>query len=521
MIFRNGGNNYTKNYIHSSSKNQFPKILKPQTQINLINKEINIANKTFNINASNKSYCPRKIISNYNRPQYNYDKMIINNNNCINENNGVSSLLNKNIRQYNDNINNNTRIRPNSSINNKIIINNLRNNLYYESNNQTKKDIKYYNFPEKNINNINHKEMLKSNEQIQKFVVKRELKESFRYNKRFYNNINNRNLILNKFVVKIKKIAFYIFINAIKENNNKRREFFGKILFPILKIKPRIERYILQNSINKWKNITSKINCKKKFYKLFIILVLKYFNNIRKKYSKDFFINLLQRVNFIKKRKKYLLKLFKKKENYQNKKLINIINNWKKKVKIINNNKIKSSKICYNIYKKKYLINKYFNIWKNKTYKSIFDKYKNSLKKKKNIIRFLIIYFDRKIKNRFLRKCIIIWRKNASIIKERKNILSLLIKLKINLNKKLLLLKYLLLWKHKSNQIKMIILKNIINKIQLKELINDKENAKKRKVLYIWKEIIFKEKKEYIYLKKEKFIKYLIKKRLFLIHEQI
>ena len=146
---------------------------------------------------------------------------------------------------------------------------------------------------------------------------------------------------------------------------------------------------------------------------------------------------------------------------------------WRKFVQDENVKKLKH-KLIYKIYEKyhpdmsKDLLNKYFQIWKNKTFKDKLRKYKNDLDKINSeqqdptrlFVKSIVNGLDKKTNNDLLREYFNRWKKivdlekNENYQKNKKKIILAKIVEKKTGNDQLNLLQYLLRWKNKIYELR-------------------------------------------------------------------
>ena len=294
-----------------------------------------------------------------------------------------------------------------------------------------------------------------------------------------------------------------------------------KTLRNLLKLKKLSDKDLLRKYFNIWKNNTLKQKSKDALYELLARLILINANNFKKKilakkfnqwrhkaipeqetYEVTKVIDNLQKAkdinDFADKIKKVMIKnlgpefldklgkyrnpeyinnrlrrLYKKKEKEEKDLLREAFNKWKDAVNK-KNIKLLRSKILYKIYEKnkdnltKYLLNKYFQIWKAKTFKDNISKYKKAIdnwKAKQNFAQNLFVKsvvnnLDKKTNKDLLREYFNKWKKICDLdnkqnedIKRRNILLSKIFETKSNIDNINLLL-YLLRWKNKMLEMK-------------------------------------------------------------------
>ena len=197
---------------------------------------------------------------------------------------------------------------------------------------------------------------------------------------------------------------------------------------------------------------------------------------LRKVFVKRIGNEFLDRLNKTKNPERYkktLKKIVRKKDTGKKYELRKAFDKWRNIVKNENVKKLKY-KIIYKIYEKthkdrrKEILNKYFQRWKNKTFKDRIKNYQNDLNKanvkQKNTTRIfvksIVKGFDKKTRNDLLREHFNHWRRIVNLEKndkyqnnKKKIMISKIIEKKIS-NNHLTLLQYLLRWKNRIYELR-------------------------------------------------------------------
>ena len=212
------------------------------------------------------------------------------------------------------------------------------------------------------------------------------------------------------------------------------------------------------------------------------------------------FLDKLSRTKNPERCKKTLKKIVRKKDGDSKYELRKAFDKWRKIVQNENVKKLKY-KMIYKIYSKnhpdrtKELLNKYFQIWKNKTFKDNLKRYKNDLDKMSVVqkdttrifVKSIVKGLDKRTKNDLLRDYFNHWRrivdleKNEKYQENKKKILIAKIIEKKTSNNQLTLLQYLLRWKNKIYELRAKDVHKPYRKKIIKILLtkNDKEQLQK------------------------------------------
>ena len=289
-------------------------------------------------------------------------------------------------------------------------------------------------------------------------------------------NINNKL----KRLIRIKKLSnndlLRKYFNRWKRNALKKvdSDILYKLLAKLIEITSNnYKKKFLRKKFNKWRREAGVVpyNSLQKAKDIYDLGDL-----IRKLFVKNLgpeFFDKLGKTKNPEKCKNSLSTIFKKREKDNKEELRKAFNKWRKFVQNENVKKLKY-KIIYRIYEKHHhdrnidLLNKYFQIWKNKTFKDNLRKYKNDLNKINSkqqettrlFVKSIVNGLDKKTNNDLLREYFNLWKKivdldkNEDYQKNKKKILIAKIVEKKISNNYLTLLQYFLRWKNKVYELR-------------------------------------------------------------------
>ena len=350
---------------------------------------------------------------------------------------------------------------------------------------------------------------------------------------------------LNAFGDKIENEKLLDKLRNIVKNNNKRnndllRKYFNrwkrnalknissdilyKLLAKLIEISSNnYKKKILRKKFNKWRRATglNPYDSLKKAKDIYDLgdLIRKIFVD----HFGDEFLDKLGKTKNPEKCKKSLSKIVKKKETDNKDDLRKAFDKWRKVVQNENVKKLKY-KIIYKIYGKnhpemdKELLNKYFQIWKNKTFKDNLRKYKNDLDKMNSkqqdttrlFVKSIVNGLDKRTNNDLLREYFNRWKKiielekNENYQKNKKKIILIKIIEKKASNNQLSLLQYLLRWKNKIYELKAAEMHKPYRKKIIRILLTKNDKEELQRCFTKWK---------YSGLKKLPIMPYIVAKR--------
>ena len=259
--------------------------------------------------------------------------------------------------------------------------------------------------------------------------------------------------------------------NALKKVDS---EILYKLLAKLIEITSNnYKRKILRKKFNKWRRAAGvdpydSLQKARDIYDLGDL--------IRKLFVKKIgpeFLDKLGKAKNPDKCKQSLSVLVKKRDKDNKDELRKAFDKWRKIVQNENVKKLKY-KIIYRIYEKNHpdrskdLLNKYFQIWKNKTFKDNLRRYKNDLNKINSkqqdttrlFVKSIVNGLDKKTKNDLLREYFNRWRKIVDLDKnedyqknKKKIMIAKIVEKKLN-NNYLTLLQYFLRWKNKVYELR-------------------------------------------------------------------
>ena len=289
-------------------------------------------------------------------------------------------------------------------------------------------------------------------------------------------NIDVDNLMTKlKRMVKIRKLTdkellrkyFNIWkLNALKGTNP---ELIYKLLAKFMEITSNnYKRKLLAKKFNKWRRAAgiNPYDSLKKAKDIYDLADLIKKINVLK--NGDEFLDKLDKTRNPNRFKVRLYRLYKKRERKDRDLLRKYLNKWRNNVKI-ESVKILKSRVVYTIYDKntsglaKKLLNKYFQRWKNKTFKDNLNRYKKDLlefntrteETKRLFIKSIFNGLDNRTNRDLLREYFNRWKKAVDLeknkyygINQKRIILSKLVDKRTNIDY-INLLHYLLRWKNK------------------------------------------------------------------------